>query len=335
MTMSGDVHIGVVLPTSAPAGLSIDVRAIASTAEWAESAGVDSAWVADHIFHPVQLHECLTTLAFVAARTRTIQLGSGVLLLPMRQVSVVAKQISTLAQLSEGRFLLGVGVGGEWPAEWIAAGVPMTERGARFDEAVPLLRRLFAGETVDFTGRFTTLPQVALTPPPPPIPFYFAGRARPALERAALHGDGWLAYLLTVTATTFLKMLSADYGLPLAMTDQLHFTDAAPSGHMALATVVYGSAALFFRNAGRTVNAVLGQAACVAVILIVGVTRVTLGCHSVADVLGGLAVGGAACRRAVPVPTRSHTVHGEVRRQSLQPCLWGVGWPPGAWWWDA
>lgn len=192
------IDVGLTLPMAAPATQVLDVAAIGPTAEWAEQQGFDTLWAPDHIYHPVQIMDCLTTLAFVAARTKTIRLGSGVLLLPMRQLGVVAKQISALSLLSEGRFTLGVGVGGEWPAEWTAAGVPHNERGARLDEMLPVLRRLLAGETVDFQGRFTTLPGVSLMPAPPPVPFYFAGRARPALERAALQGDGWLGYLLTV-----------------------------------------------------------------------------------------------------------------------------------------
>ena len=116
----------------------------------------------------------------------------------MRQLSIVALQISTLSILSGGRLILGVGVGGEWPKEWAAAGIPLKERGARLDEMIPLLRRLFAGETIDFEGRFNTLPGVTLSPMPPPIPIYFAGRVPAAIQRAAKFGDGWLGFSLSL-----------------------------------------------------------------------------------------------------------------------------------------
>jgi len=193
-----DLMIGITLPTTAPRNRTIRPENVGATAEWAEKAGFDALWVGDHIFHPLQFMECLISLSFAAARTSTIQIGTSVLLLPMRQTSIVASQIATLQNLSGGRFHLGLGVGGEWPKEWIGAGVPLNERGARFDEMIPLLRRLLAGENIDFQGRFNTLPGVELRPTPPAIPFYFSGRAPAAIERTAKFGDGWIGYFLTL-----------------------------------------------------------------------------------------------------------------------------------------
>ena len=175
------LNVGVMLPTHAPRRVPLEPQYIADSAVWAEARGFDAVWAADHIVHPWRFLESLTSLTFVAARTRTIAIGTCVLLLPMRQLTIAAAQIATLATLSSGRLRLGVGVGGEWPREWQAAGVPIKERGARLDEALPLLRRLFTGETIDFSGRFHEFAQVSLSPPPPPIPIYLAGRAPAAL----------------------------------------------------------------------------------------------------------------------------------------------------------
>jgi alkanesulfonate monooxygenase SsuD/methylene tetrahydromethanopterin reductase-like flavin-dependent oxidoreductase (luciferase family) len=191
------LSIGLMLPTHAPRGVQLDPQFIAHCAVWAEERGFDALWAGDHIVHPWQFLESLTSLTFAAARTRSIAIGTCVLLLPMRQLSIAAAQIATLATLSRGRFRLGVGVGGEWPREWQAAGVPIKERGARLEEALPLLRRLFMGETVDSAGRFHTFAAVSLSPVPPPIPIYLAGRAPAALARVGLLADGWLGFFLT------------------------------------------------------------------------------------------------------------------------------------------
>ncbi len=191
------LDFGLMLPTHAPRGQPFDPSLVGTTASWAEEAGFSSVWVGDHIVHPWQFLESLTCLAFVAARTERVRIGTSVLLAPMRQVSVMAAQLATLATLSGGRFALGLGVGGEWPREWQAAGIPIKERGARMDEAIALLRRLFAGETVDSEGRFTSFDQVSVSPVPPPIPMLLAGRAPAALERVGREAGGWLAFFVT------------------------------------------------------------------------------------------------------------------------------------------
>lgn len=191
------IQCGLMLPTHAPREKPLDVGLLAATAEWAEASGFDALWAGDHIVHPWQFMESLISLAFVAARTKTIGVGTCVLLFPMRQLSVVAAQISTLAILSGGRLRLGIGIGGEWPREWQAAGVPLKERGARLDEALPLLQRLLAGEVVTAEGRFNSFSAVSLSPVPPPVPIYLAGRADVALSRVGRLADGWLGFFVT------------------------------------------------------------------------------------------------------------------------------------------
>ena len=96
-----------------------------------EDCGFDSAWVGDHLsFHP-PIYEALTSLAAVGAVTERIELGTNVLLLALRQWPLLASQLGTIDALFPDRLLLGVGVGGEHPPEWEAAGVPVKERGRR------------------------------------------------------------------------------------------------------------------------------------------------------------------------------------------------------------
>lgn len=102
-----------------------------------------------------------------------------------------------------------------------------------------------------------------------------------------------LAYLLTVASALLLKLISPHYTLSVSLSPIYVFSDGAPSGHMALATVVYGSAALFLGYTGRW-TAILGQVVCGAIIAIVGITRVTLGAHTIPDVVAGLLLGGLA-----------------------------------------
>ena len=96
-----------------------------------EAAGFDSIWVGDHISFHVPVVESLTLLAFTAAVTERIQLATGVYLVPLRHPTTSAKVIASLDMLSGGRLTLGIGVGGEFPPEFEATGIPVAERGSR------------------------------------------------------------------------------------------------------------------------------------------------------------------------------------------------------------
>ena len=124
---------------------------------------------------------------------------------------VVAKQIADLDAWSGGRVSVGVGVGGEFTEEFDAVGIPVSERGARTDEAMQVLRSLWSGERVTHHGRFFTLDGVRLLPVVPPgadpaprradpPPLIVAGRKEPAMRRAARLGDGWMPYLVSAGA---------------------------------------------------------------------------------------------------------------------------------------
>jgi len=165
-----------------------------------EALGYDSVWTGEHIFFYGPTFDALTVLAACAARTSRIQLGTAVLLLPLRPPAVAAKEVASLDLISGGRVILGVGVGGEYPKEFEACGVPVNERGRRTDEAIRVLRLLWTESNVSFEGPFSRLDGVTLMPKPaqkggPPI--WVAGRSEAAVRRAGRLGDGYLPYLFS------------------------------------------------------------------------------------------------------------------------------------------
>ena len=177
-----------------------DPASIRATVALAERLEFDSLWVGDHIAFAVPILDPLLQLAQAAAHSERLLFGTSVYLLPLRHPTPVAKQVATLDHLCQGRLIFGVGVGGEFPREYEACGVPVRERGARLSEALPLLRRLWSGEPVESKGRFYPFPEVRMLPRPvqpggPPI--WCGGRRPAALARTAMHGDGWLSYVVT------------------------------------------------------------------------------------------------------------------------------------------
>ena len=166
-----------------------------------DESGYDSLWAGDHISFALPILDPLLQLAQAAVVSRRLMLGTSVLLLPLRHPTPVAKQVITLDHLTEGRFILGVGVGGEFPREYAACDVPRNERGARLAEGVTVLRQFFSGEPVTHHGKFYgPFQDVPMNPPPrqaggPPI--WFAGRKEPALRRIGRLGDGYLSYVVS------------------------------------------------------------------------------------------------------------------------------------------
>jgi probable F420-dependent oxidoreductase len=166
-----------------------------------DRSGFDSLWVGDHISFPAPIFDPLLQLAQAAVVSRRLMLGTSVMLLPLRHPTPVAKQVITLDHLTEGRLVLGVGVGGEFPKEYAACDVPHNERGARLSEGVTVLRKFFSGEAVSHSGKFYgPFEDVPMRPPPrqaggPPI--WFAGRKEAALRRIGRLGDGFLSYVIT------------------------------------------------------------------------------------------------------------------------------------------
>jgi len=189
---------GVMLPNFNAFGLDPDpVLEVARTAEELE---FDAVWVSDHLsFHPPIL-EALTALAASAAVTDRIRLGTAVLLAPMRQPVWLAKTIAGIDQLAPGRLVLGVGVGGEHPPEWEAAGADLRDRGRRLDEFLALLPRLLSGEPVDHEGPALRVNTPALRPAVARPPIVVGGRSDAALRRSVRFGDAWMAVWMSAAA---------------------------------------------------------------------------------------------------------------------------------------
>jgi probable F420-dependent oxidoreductase len=169
-------------------------RVFRELAQTAEALGYDSIWAGDHISYRNPILDVVVALTTFAAVTERITIGAGVVLLPLRHPSVVAKEFSSLDYVSGGRVILGVGVGGEGEKDFEAVGVPVRERGARTNEAMRALRALF-NRSGTFSGRYFAFEGIEIEPGPaqaggPPI--WVGGRSEPAIERAATLGDGWI-----------------------------------------------------------------------------------------------------------------------------------------------
>lgn len=180
--------------------LGPDQRAVAAEARAAEEAGYDGVAAGEHLFFHSSHPNGFVALAAAAGATSRIRLLTSLTVLPLYPAALAAKLATTLDQVSGGRFDLGVGVGGEYPPEFEAAGVDVGQRGARTDEALELLRALWEGGAVDFTGRFTRVPGLALSPGPvqhggPPV--WLGGRRPAAVRRAGRFGDVWMPYMYT------------------------------------------------------------------------------------------------------------------------------------------
>ena len=160
----------------------------------AESLGYDTVMVGHHHVLDGQISDPFTLLAGIAAQTETLRVATAIFLLPLHHPLQVAERVATLDQLSGGRVSLGVGSG--WnPLEYEAFGSSLRERGARMDESLGLLRRLWTERDVEGTGRFWRFPPLTISPRPvqrPHPPLWVAGNAPAAIERAARLGTHWL-----------------------------------------------------------------------------------------------------------------------------------------------
>jgi probable F420-dependent oxidoreductase len=161
----------------------------------AEAAGFDSVWIGDSLTARPR-HEPLTLLAAVAALTRRVRLGTGVLLPALRNPVVLAHVVGTLDRIAEGRLILGVGIAADTPAirrEFAAAGVPWDRRVGRFLETLEICRALWRRDGVSFRGKHFTLEDVTLEPKPhrPGGPPIWIGGSGPTALREAARFDAW------------------------------------------------------------------------------------------------------------------------------------------------
>ena len=190
------VKVGYLLPTreNIMSGRP-ETRSLLDGARRAQSLGFDSIWVGDSL--PARpRHDPLTLLAAVAAAVPDIELGPAVLLPALRNPVVLAQQVATIDQISEGRLILGIGIAADVPAiraEFNAAGVPFEGRVGRMMEGFELSKALWSGEPVSWHGRWE-LEQSTLAPVPHRVggpPIWLAAGVAAGIERAAKHYDGW------------------------------------------------------------------------------------------------------------------------------------------------
>ena len=176
------------------------LRGAKAEARQAEELGYDYLLTGEHLMFYGPTGNNMVSLAAAAGATERIKLMSGIVLVPLYPPALLAKQVSVLDVVSDGRFSLGVGVGGEFPKEFDAVGVPVKERGARTDEALQVINKLLTEKDVHFDGRFTKLDGVSIAPrgvQKPRVPFWVAGRKDVAMRRAARYAEGWLPYMYT------------------------------------------------------------------------------------------------------------------------------------------
>jgi probable F420-dependent oxidoreductase len=163
-------------------------------ARLADDEGYDTITIGHHHFQPGYPGDPILLMAAIAARTERIRVGTGIYQLPLHHPLRIAEQVAMVDELSGGRACIGVGLGW-WPLEYEVYGVPMSERGARMDEALRIMRLAWTEESVSFEGRFWQFPELTVYPRPvtrPNPPVYVAGSVAKSVERAARLGDGWL-----------------------------------------------------------------------------------------------------------------------------------------------
>jgi probable F420-dependent oxidoreductase len=185
-----------------------DIDAIYAYAQRAEALGFESLWAWDHILLGVEpsfpILDSITTLSAVAARSSKIKLGTGVLVLPLRNPVVAAKALGSLDVISKGRLVLGVAAG--WYArEFDAAGVPFKQRGRSFERNLDILMKLWTQDRVTLKVDEFNLREAVMVPrtvqrPRPPV--LVGGYVDAVLKRAGTVGDGWLTYFYTPESFT-------------------------------------------------------------------------------------------------------------------------------------
>ncbi|HXY94421.1 MAG TPA: LLM class F420-dependent oxidoreductase [Acidimicrobiia bacterium] len=216
----GTVALGVLLPM-AP-GQTTSGNFLREWAGVVEECGVESVWGVEHVvvahdYDPkypysddgqipgatggaagaLSMPDPLETLAFVAAVSRSVNLGTAVVIAPLHSPAVLAKRVSTIDNLSGGRVLLGLGIG--WQREeYGAVGVPFRDRGTRLEECIGAMRALWTEAPATFHGEHFAFDRVYSSPRPArgPVPIVLGGNSAPAVERVGRIGDGWFPFTI-------------------------------------------------------------------------------------------------------------------------------------------
>jgi len=177
-----------------PAMLSGDMDRRLRLVRRVQGSAIDHLFIADHVsFHTGAGMDGIVNAATLAAMAPQLKVFIGVYLLALRHPVAVARQLSSLSLSAPGRIILGVGIGGEDRHEMEICGVDPARRGIHTNHSLEALRGLMSGEPFSYTCDFFEFQDASIKPPPEPaIPLVIGGRADAAIERAALHGDGWL-----------------------------------------------------------------------------------------------------------------------------------------------
>ncbi len=175
-------------------------RYIHDTARMAEDLGFDSVWIPDHAVGPRAVearygpvyYDAIAVLGYLAGITSRVHLGTTVLVIPYRHPIVLAKELASIDQLSEGRLILGAGVG--WAeVEFQALGLSFAERGRYTDEALRVMQTLWTQDAPQYSGPYCTFADIIFQPKPlqQPVPIWIGGQSRAALRRTAQFATGW------------------------------------------------------------------------------------------------------------------------------------------------
>lgn len=194
------MRFGLALESFTPPGKLPNPSSIYEMTEKGESLGFDSVWVWDHILlgsrkvFPVL--DSLTTLASIGARTRKLKLGTSVLILSLRNPVVLAKVLSTIQLMTNGRLIVGA-ASGWYKREFDTLGIPFERRGKIFEERFNLVRSLLNENDVNYTSDSIKLEHASMEPKTTPIPFLIGGYSDNVLARVGRISDGWISYYYT------------------------------------------------------------------------------------------------------------------------------------------
>ena len=199
------MKVGAIFPQTE---IGVDTGAIREFAQATESLGYDFLLAFDHVLganaathtgltgpyrHDDMFHEPFVLFGYLAAVTERVELATGIIILPQRQTALVAKQAAAVDVLSGGRLRLGIGVGWNY-VEYEALGENWRNRGARSEEQIEVMRRLWTEELVTYEGRWHKITDAGILPLPVqrPIPVWLGGRADRTIRRIVSIGDGWI-----------------------------------------------------------------------------------------------------------------------------------------------
>src|SRR5436190_20995615 len=191
------MKVGLFINTQFPEGFNLAERVPEMVAQVraARDSGFASLWFPHHwLTHPMQMLQITPVMGYLAAHAQGMTIGPNILILPPLNPVHVAEEAATLDVLTGGNYILGVGLGYRQP-EFEAFGIPLAERAPRFNEAIPLMRRLWTEGRVNHQGRFFTVNDAGISVKPvrpggPPV--YIAAQAEVSVRRAARLGDAWL-----------------------------------------------------------------------------------------------------------------------------------------------